>query len=95
MRSFHNARQAERDTVTEPDIVKAVDEFTPKHDPVTYEYMTLLALRYVNLASLAPPSLDGNIRKQVYDNKKLSRAKINQRLRELRTQLGLRRRNSV
>ncbi|MFC1717259.1 AAA family ATPase [Candidatus Poribacteria bacterium] len=95
MRSYQNARRGERDTVTEQDIVKATDEFVPNYEPAMYEYMTLLALRDVNLTALVPASLDAGIRKQIYDNKKPNRAKINQRLRELENQLNLQRRNRV
>jgi SpoVK/Ycf46/Vps4 family AAA+-type ATPase len=95
MRSYGNARRGERDTVTEQDIVKATDEFIPNYGPAMYEYMTLLALRDVNLTSLIPASLDGEIRKRIYDNKKLNRAKIGQRLRELGNQLNLQRRNRI
>jgi len=93
MRSYQNARRAERDTVVEADLVKATDEFIPDYDPAMYEYMTLLALRDTNLTSLIPPSLDSAIQKQVYENKKPSRAKMKQRIRELETQLNIRRRN--
>jgi len=93
MRSYQNARRAERDTVVEADLVKATDEFIPDYDPAMYEYMTLLALRDTNLTSLIPPSVDSAIQKQVYENKKPSRAKMKQRIRELETQLNIRRRN--
>jgi SpoVK/Ycf46/Vps4 family AAA+-type ATPase len=93
MRSYNNARQAERDTVTEQDLVKATDEFIPEYTPAMYEYMTLLALRDANLAPMVSASLDAEIRKRIYENKKLDRGKISQRLRELRTQLGLGRRS--
>ena len=93
LRSYHNARLAERDTVTEPDVVKAAEEFIPDYDGTTYEYMMLLALRNANLASLVPASLDTEIREEVYEDGKLSRAKINQRIRELGSELGYRRRD--
>ena len=93
LRSYHNARLAEKDTVTESDIVKAAEEFIPEYDETTYEYMMLLALRNVNLASLVPASMDKEIRERVYEDGKLSREKINRRLRKLRSRLGSRRRD--
>jgi len=95
MRSYRNTRQGGKDTVTEKDIAKAADEFIPAYEPGMYEYMTLLALRDTNLAPLVAASLDADIRKRVYVDKKLNRAKINQRIRELDPQLSLRRRNRI
>lgn len=90
-RSYRNARQTDKDTVTEQDLVKAADEFISDYDPLICEYMTLLALKHANLTSLVSESLDAGIRKQIYVDKKLNRAKINQRINELRPQVGLRR----
>jgi len=90
MRSYQNARREERDTVTEKDIVQAADEFVPIYEPAMYEYMMLLAIREATLASLVPKPLDGALNDRVYENNKISKAKINQRLRELESQVRLR-----
>ncbi len=90
MRSYQNTRQDKRDTVTEKDLVKAADEFVSVYEPAMYEYMTLLAIREATLASLVPKPLDGALQDRVYENNKISKAKINQRLRELEPQFRLR-----
>jgi SpoVK/Ycf46/Vps4 family AAA+-type ATPase len=91
MRSYQNARRNDRDTVTEQDLIKAAGEFIPRHDPDVYEYMMLLAIREASLASLVPKPLDGGLQDKVYENNKVSKARINQRLRELEGQIHLRR----
>lgn len=88
-RSYRNARQANRDTVIEQDLVTAADEFIPDLDPGMYEYMTLLAIKESNLAFLVPKVMDGGMQDRVYENNKISKAKIKQRLRELKSQLNL------
>ena len=90
IRSYHNARQQERDTVTEQDLTKAADEFIPDRDPDMYEYMTLLAIRESNIAPLVPKLLEGALQNRIYEDGKISKAKISQRLRELESQLRLR-----
>ena len=89
-RSYQDARRKERDTVIEEDIVSAASDFISAYDPATYEYVTLLALRDANFATLVPPSLDPAIMKQVYADKKLNRAKVNQRIAELEKQMNQR-----
>jgi SpoVK/Ycf46/Vps4 family AAA+-type ATPase len=89
MRSYKIARQSDRDTVTEQDLVKAADEFIPDCAPGMYEYIILLAIREANFAPLVPKSLDGTLQDKVYENGKISKAKVNQRLRELEIQLHL------
>jgi len=91
MRSYQNARQRSKDTVEEQDLVKAADEFVPEHDPITYEYMMLLAIRESNIASLVPKPLEGALQDRVYSDNKIDKTKINQRLRELTPQVNLRR----
>jgi transitional endoplasmic reticulum ATPase len=92
-RSYQNARKSDRDTVTEQDLTKAADEFIPDCDPDMYEYMTLLAIREANLAPLVPRPLDGTLQDTVYEDNKVSKARVSQRLRDLETQLHLRRRD--
>ncbi|MBD3183688.1 AAA family ATPase, partial [Candidatus Poribacteria bacterium] len=87
MRSYQNARKAERDTVTEQDIIKAVVDFIPAHDQDMYEYMMLLALREANLTPLVPQSLESGIQEKVYENNKVNMTKLNQRIRELSSNL--------
>jgi SpoVK/Ycf46/Vps4 family AAA+-type ATPase len=89
IRSYQNARQRDKDTVAEQDLVKAADEFVPMHDPVMYEYMMLLAIREVNIAPLVPKQLPGPLQDRVYTDNKIDKAKINQRLRELEPQVRL------
>ena len=91
MRSYQNARKSDRDTVTEQDLIKAAGEFVPSYNANRYEYMMLLAIGEATLASLVPKPLEGILQDKVYEDNKISKGKINQRLRELETQLRLRR----
>ena len=93
--SYYNARQDERDTVTEEDLAFAASDFISSYDPTTYEYVTLLALQDANFTTLVSPSLDNAIMKQVYADRKLNRAKVNQRLSELEEQLNWRQRERL
>ena len=91
VRSYDNARKADRDTVIEQDLIKAIGEFVPDHDPNMYEYMMLLAVRETNLATLVPKDLDPGLKDRIYENNKINKLKVNQRLNELASQLGVRR----
>ena len=72
-------------------MVKAASEFVPDYDPDMYEYMMLLAIRESNISSLVPTNLGGTLQDKVYENNKISKARINARIRELEILLNPRR----
>jgi hypothetical protein len=90
-RSYQNSRLAQRDTVTEQDISKAMDEFIPIFEPAMYEYMMLTALSENNRASLVPKQLEGSMQNVVYQEDKINKNMINQRIRELEMNLQIQR----
>jgi len=84
MRSYQNARNENRDTVTELDLVRAVAEFIHDYEPYTYEQMMLLAMKEANFARLVPEPMHRLLRDKIYEDGRLSKAKINKRLGELK-----------
>jgi len=89
MRGFQNARLSNRDTVIDQDLIKAADEFIHTTDPNMDEYMMLLALKEASLSPLVPRQLYGTLQDKVYENGRISKARINQRILELETQLHI------
>jgi len=89
MRGFQNARLDNRDIVEERDLVKASDEFVHASTPIMDEYLTLLAVREASLSTLVPKQLYGNLQERIYENNKISKIKIEQRLRELDSQIRI------
>lgn len=89
MRSFQSARLSNRDIVVEQDLIKSVDEFVYPRDPNMDEYLMLLALREASLLPLIPKPLPGTLQDRVFENNKLSKEKVNLRIRELETLLGI------
>lgn len=89
MRGFQKARLENRDTVIEQDLVRAASEFIPANDPIMNEYLMLLAIREASLSPLLPRQMHGNLQEKVYENNIVSKAKINQRLRELESILRI------
>ncbi len=83
MRGFQKARLENRDVVIEQDLVRSLSEFIPANDPITNEYLMLLAIREASLSPLLPRQMYGNLQERVYENNVVSKTKINQRLREL------------
>lgn len=89
MRSYQNARREERDAIIEQDLIKSADEFIQACDVDMYEYMMLLAIREASLSPLLPKPLEPTLQERAFEGGKLSKAKINQRLRELETKLNI------
>jgi SpoVK/Ycf46/Vps4 family AAA+-type ATPase len=88
-RSYRLARLNGREAVSEKDIIEAAEIFIPKYNPLMDEYISLLAIREVNSKNMLPPTLSTNLQKVVYENKEISRDKINKRLQELASELKI------
>ncbi|HGJ66191.1 TPA: ATP-binding protein, partial [bacterium] len=89
MRSFQNARMNNRDIVLHQDLIKSVEEFVHPRDQNMDEYLMLIALREASLLSLIPQPLPLGLQERIIENNKLNKTKINQRIRELETALGI------
>jgi SpoVK/Ycf46/Vps4 family AAA+-type ATPase len=78
---------ASGDAVTEADLLAAIEDYKPNHDPDTYLLQSLLALNATNLFSALPSSEDlpEEIRRIVNEMRtQCSAAPLHARIRELR-----------
>ena len=85
----HNiAQRNQRERLTEAELREALDDFIPNYSPEMQLFMGLLALREANSRALLPDALLPQYQEFV-DGNRIDKTKINRRLIELSSILGL------
>jgi len=87
-RASNIARRNQREALTEADLQAAIDDFIPDYSPEMQLFMGLLALREANSRAMLPDTLLPQYQEFVERNR-INKTKVNHRLMELSSVLGL------
>jgi hypothetical protein len=87
VRAFRRARLAGRTTVGRDDILLALNDFSSESTPLTLQWLSLNAARFASARSQLPEAVLPPLAAAVLDNNRITKERIENRLRELVTLL--------
>lgn len=87
MRALRRSRASGSERVTRDDLLFCVNDFSAENSPATLEYLSLNALRFASARSQLPEQILPPLSHTALDGGRLTKDRIDVRLRELRDQL--------